>query len=49
LIRLLIELGADPARRLVNGRTPLDYAREAKAEDAIQALAAAPSKQPPAN
>jgi ankyrin repeat protein len=49
LIRLLIELGADPERRLVNGRTPLDYAREAKAEDAIQALAAAPSKQPPAN
>lgn len=49
LIRLLIELGADPERRLVNGRTPLDYAREAKAEDAIQALAAAPSKQPAAN
>ena len=49
LIRLLIELGADPARRMGNGRTPLDYAREAKAHDAIQALAAAPSKQAPAN
>lgn len=49
LIRLLLELGADPARRLVNGRTPLDYARAANAEDAIQALAAAPSKAPPAN
>lgn len=49
LIRLLIELGADPKRRMVNGRTPLDYAREANAQDAIQALAASPSKQPPAN
>lgn len=49
LIRLLIDLGADPNRPLVNGRTPLDYARDANAEDAIQALAAAPSKQPPAN
>jgi ankyrin repeat protein len=49
LIRLLIELGADPARRMGNGRTPLDYAREANAHDAIQALAAAPSKQAPAN
>jgi len=49
LIRLLIDLGADPKRRLPNGRTPLDYARDAKAEDAIQALAAGPSKQPAAN
>jgi hypothetical protein len=49
LIRLLIELGADPSRRMGNGRTPLDYAREANAQDAIQALAAAPSKQTPAN
>lgn len=49
LIRLLIELGADPSRRMGNGRTPLDYAREANAQDAIQALAAASSKQMPAN
>ncbi len=49
LIRLLMELGADPARRMVNGRTPLDYARDANAHDAIQALAAVPSRQPRAN
>lgn len=49
LIKLLIDLGADPDRKMINGRTPLDYARDANAEEAIQALAAAPSKQPPAN
>ena len=49
LIRLLIELGADPARRMGNGRTPLDYARDAHAHDAMQALASASSKQMPAN
>lgn len=49
LIKLLIELGADPEREMADGQTPLDFARAANAEDAIQALAAAPSKQPPAN
>lgn len=49
LIRLLIELGADPAQRLNNGLTPLDYAREAGAQDAIQILAAIASKTGPAN
>jgi hypothetical protein len=49
LIRLLVELGADPLRAAADGKTPLDYARAAKAEDAIQALASAPSKQPKAN
>ncbi len=49
LIRLLLELGADASRPLGDGRTPLDYARDANAEDAIQALAAGPSKAIPAN
>lgn len=49
LIKLLIELGADPEQTAADGKTPLDFAREAKAEDAIQALAAAPSRQPKAN
>jgi ankyrin repeat protein len=49
LIRLLLELGADAARRVSGGRTPLDFARDAKATEAIQALASAPSKQVPAN
>jgi ankyrin repeat protein len=49
LIRLLIELGADPQRETADGKTPLDYAREAKAEDAIQELASIPSKGTRAN
>lgn len=49
LIQLLMELGADPTRPLLDGRTPLDYARDANAQDAIQALAAGPSKTLPAN
>jgi ankyrin repeat protein len=49
LIKLLIELGADPVRPMANGQTPLDYARAANAKEAMQALAAAPSKQAPAN
>jgi len=49
LIRLLLELGADASRPVVGGRTPLDFAREANAIEAIQALASAPSKQVPAN
>lgn len=38
LIKLLVDLGADPVKRLSNGRTPMDYAREANALDAIQFL-----------
>lgn len=49
LIRLLLELGADASRPLGDGRTPLDYARDAGAQDAVQALAAGPSKAIPAN
>jgi ankyrin repeat protein len=49
LIRLLLELGADAARPAVGGRTPLDFARDANATEAIHALAAASSKQVPAN
>jgi ankyrin repeat protein len=49
LIRLLLELGADAARPALGGRTPLDFAREANATEAIHALAAASSKQVPAN
>lgn len=49
LIQLLRELGADPNRPLLDGRTPLDYARAAKAQDAIQALANGPAKVLPAN
>jgi ankyrin repeat protein len=49
LIRLLLELGADASRPVIGGRTPLDFAREANAIEAIQALASAPSKQVPAN
>jgi ankyrin repeat protein len=49
LIRLLLELGADPARPVVDGRTPLDFARELNATDAIQALAAAPNRGSSAN
>lgn len=43
LIKLLIELGADPQRATASGKTPLDYAREANADDAIQELAPKPS------
>lgn len=43
LIKLLIELGADPSRRLGNGRVPLDYAREANAVDVIRLLGGATS------
>jgi ankyrin repeat protein len=49
LIKLLVELGADPGRRLSNGRTPLDYAREANATDAIHYLDGVVSKSAPAN
>lgn len=49
LVRLLLELGADPKRRLGNGRTPLDFALDAKAQDAARALAAAHSRSPSAN
>ena len=49
LIKLLVELGADPSRRLSNGRTPLDYAREANATDAIQFLDGVVQKTAPAN
>jgi ankyrin repeat protein len=49
LIQLLLELGADPKRKLGNGRTPLDFAIDAKAQDAVRALAAAPSRSPTAN
>jgi ankyrin repeat protein len=38
LIKLLMDLGADPAKRLSNGRTPMDYAKEANAVEAIQFL-----------
>jgi ankyrin repeat protein len=49
LIRLLLELGADATRPLSDGRTPIDHARDANADDAVQALAAGPSKAIPAN
>jgi ankyrin repeat protein len=49
LIRLLLELGADAARPVLGGRTPLDFARDANAIEAMQALASAPSRQVPAN
>lgn len=49
LIRLLLELGADATRPLSDGRTPLDHARDVNAMDAVQALAAGPSKAIPAN
>ena len=49
LIKLLVELGADPSKRLDNGRTPLDYAREANAVDAVQFLGGVAQKSAPAN
>lgn len=49
LVRLLLELGADPKHRLGNGRTPLDFALDAKAQDAARVIAAAHSKSPTAN
>jgi ankyrin repeat protein len=49
LIRLLIELGADPGRKLGDGRTPVDYARGANAVDALKALSAGAAATPRAN
>ncbi len=49
LIGLLIELGADPGRRLGDGRTPVDYARGANAFDALKALSAGAADRPRAN
>lgn len=39
LIKLLMDLGADPSKRLSNGRTPMDYAKEANALDASSSSA----------
>lgn len=49
LIRLLIDLDADPQRATADGKTPLDFAREANAQDAIHVLASLPSTTPKAN
>lgn len=49
LIGVLIDLGADPQRVTADGKTPLDHARDANAEEAIQALASIPSRGLKAN
>jgi len=49
LIELLLELGANPSRSLEDGRTPLDYAREADAEEAMKVLSGVTGSAPRSN